>query len=110
MNYIDDTKTMSRFFIDFFKTIFYFAYQFVYGVYMVLDNVLFKYIPIIIYEFKLNMVEFMSIMNALFYIFAYESSNILSNMFLMLGKVCFNLSDQFDRLARYLFPKSFGRG
>jgi len=113
MSYYKDTKDLMSlsfdFIKDFVKTFFYFGFSFVQGLYFTIKSVLVKYVPSIIRELKVNLSEFLYIVNGIFYIIAYESSNILSNLFLYIGKGCFSLSDHFDRLSRFLFPKSFGK-
>jgi len=113
MSYFKDSKDLItesfNFVKDFVKTFFYFAFSCVQGVYFMLKSIFFKYVPTITRELKSNVIEFLYIMNGIFYVFAYETANILSNFFVVLGKGCYSLADQFDRLARYLFPKSFGK-
>ena len=76
------------------------------GVKNIIQYILAIIFPVIIKELKASSIEFGRILNSILYVIAYESANLLSALFLNLGKACFALADQFDRLARFLFPKS----
>lgn len=112
MSYIKDTKELTyfvkEFVVDFTKTMLYYAWCFISGVKEIFVYFLTTIFPIVCKELKSSAIEFSRIANSILYMLAYESSGLLSSIFLNIGKGCFALSDQFDRLARYLFPKSFG--
>jgi len=110
MSYINDIKLLTlfivEFIIDFIKGILYYAIS---GLAIVMDIILsiIKALIPLSKELKANLVEFAYIMNGLLYVISYELANILSSFFVYLGKSSYYLADKFDKVARYLFPKSF---
>lgn len=110
MSYINDTKLLFLFIVEFIKDFIKgFLYYAVSGL-LIVKDILFSILKTLIpisREIKSNLIEFVYIVNNILYALSYELANILSSLFVGLGKCCFNLADKFDRVARYLFPKSF---
>lgn len=109
MSYFKDTEYLvvqvSGFVRDVIRGFTYFLMGAVYFVWNIL-NVVFKNLPRFGREIRSTLVEIGYITNSLLYWLLYEVANLLSSFFLVLSKGCVILSDYFDRVARYLFPKS----
>lgn len=110
MSYINDTKLLFLFIVefikDFIKGLLYYAFSALVIAKDILVTIIKSMIPIS-KEIKANITEFAFIINGILYVVCYELANVLSSFFVGLGKTSYYFADKFDRLARYLFPKSF---
>jgi len=101
--------SITKFFSDFFRAFFYFISQLIIGVFCLVDVIISRVVPVVVDELRDITIEFLYLTSSMLYVIAFEVTSTLCFTFLSLGKLCLNLSDYFDRTARQILPKSFGK-